>query len=446
MTISRVNWQGWSLGDKFTHAQANALDVNVASMLDGADGHADALGSTVACFGAGRLIPSISAGWDADTTVSADGGNTVIYATNTLTTSRIYTLDATRALPGDRISVVNASASLILVRDQASAPLLQIGLSGDCASADFVFTLADGWVVKSPRKGDPGTQTFLASGTYTGPLGCSVGLVIGCGAGGGGASGHYDSTPSSTLTSPGGGGGGGALLHVGVVLLTPGGSYSVVLGPGGAGGLGGSNHNPGGDGGDTIFDAQTVFTGAQGGQDGQSGVATSADPVAYGGSCVRGATRGLSPYFTASGLNGVTPSLSGSVGGCGYYSSNAVGSIGNGSAAPVSLGSGFGSTPLAGGNGGNGGAIGSNGSNCRGGGPGGGGGGGPYGNGGSGGNGGNGGGPTGSNASSTGAGAAANSGAGGGGGGAGGKGTASNGFATQGGNCGSGRLTIIPLR
>ena len=84
-----------------------------------------------------------------------------------------------------------------------------------------------------------GTQTFLSSGTWTAPAGVtSVNCVLAGGGGGGGMSGNHTSNANSVF--PGGGGAGGQVVRS-RVTVTPGTTYSVAVGAGGAGGVSTSN-------------------------------------------------------------------------------------------------------------------------------------------------------------------------------------------------------------
>lgn len=106
-------------------------------------------------------------------------------------------------------------------------------------------------------------QEFTSNGTWTCPQGVNVVLLIGCGGGGGGCSGIYAPGEISFILN--GAGGAGAPLGIRVVSVTPGQSYNVTIGAGGAPGPR-SIFEKGGDGGNTTFGNLVTFRGGGGGQ------------------------------------------------------------------------------------------------------------------------------------------------------------------------------------
>lgn len=106
---------------------------------------------------------------------------------------------------------------------------------------------------------------FTESGTWTAPEGIDTIQVIGCGGGGGGEGGSQDN-------GCGGNGGGGATASTVILTVVPGESYDITIGEGGAKGDGGvyqtSNSSPGTQGGDTVFDELYRWYGAAGGNGG----------------------------------------------------------------------------------------------------------------------------------------------------------------------------------
>lgn len=103
------------------------------------------------------------------------------------------------------------------------------------------------------------SQVFTASGTFTVPTGVTKVFVRMCAGGGGGGSGYDKDDLGSTAT----GGASSGFMDF-IATVTPGSSYSIVVGAGGAGGAGGSGHNNGGKGGNsTAFGFTTI--GADGG-------------------------------------------------------------------------------------------------------------------------------------------------------------------------------------
>jgi len=272
-------------------------------------------------------------------------------------------------------------------------------------------------------------------------------IISGCGGGGAGGGGKPNSTSANRWIA-GGGGGGGALYQWLVVDVTPGVTYQILIGAGGAPAGAGFD---GGGGGETSFSPlpaglasphAVVFPGAQGGktQTTTYGVSLTGHYRAHGGSPVSGvAFRGWGNFANDTVMDSV-PSGIASFGAPIQFGSGGDGNgLGQGTSGLIN--------PISGGNGGylggTGGAKGADSSNERGGGGGGGGGAGPFGPGANGGAGGAGGA---ANAGAAGSDAAANTGAGGGGGGSGGTAAAGSGAGGNGGSGGSGRLTITYVR
>lgn len=288
-------------------------------------------------------------------------------------------------------------------------------------------------------------QEFEIAGTWVAPAGVHKILVQIIGGGGGGGGGG---TSGIGLANHCGGGGGGAAIaqHV-FALVTPGSSYAVGIGVGGAGGASGAN---GTDGGTSFIDGpnpggEPTYVYAAGGQGGCRGATASGTNMAVspgGGTIARGPTmRGRYPMVVA-GDGGMVPPIKPGEGGWSASTTFAVAfqSSQNGGGAPVDFVGGAANT-----GGGNGLAAGNSGSYV--GGSGGGGGGssayGVGGNGGAGGAGNNGGaGGVGSPALAT---PVGSYGAGGGGGGAGGAGSVSNGAGGKGGDGQPGLVRIFWL-
>lgn len=165
--------------------------------------------------------------------------------------------------------------------------------------ASGVFTLQEHFIKKSvnswPITIPSGQREYTTSGSYswTAPTNVYAVSVVCVGAGGGGG---------ATGGSGGGGGGGGGLGYKNNILVTPGTSYTVVVGAGGSG-----------DGGDSYF------------------ISTS-DVCGFGGSGGSGATGGTGGNYTGEGGgNGGSPDNSGisdstGGGGAGGYSGNGGGS------------------------------------------------------------------------------------------------------------------------
>jgi hypothetical protein len=183
-------------------------------------------------------------------------------------------------------------------------------------AAVFIFATADSLAQ---------TQTYTANGNFTVPAGV-YSIIVECwGAGGGGGSSN-----SNGGNPRAGGGGGGGGYSKSIISVTPGNSFNIVVGSGGAGG----NAGAGAAGGNSTFNVTTVVANAgTGGGRGGNGTAGA------------GATAGTGTtlYTGGSGAAGVNGTGSGGGGG-------GAGSTGNGGiASGTTAGTG---TALNGGNGG----------------------------------------------------------------------------------------------
>lgn len=104
-------------------------------------------------------------------------------------------------------------------------------------------------------------QTFTSSGSWTAPAGVTSVILMGQG-GGGGAGAPFDD--SGVYYFPGQSGG-STFLTTRVVPVTPGTTYTITIGAGGAGSTAGVVGMEGGAGGDTSFGSSHVWKGAFGG-------------------------------------------------------------------------------------------------------------------------------------------------------------------------------------
>ena len=165
-----------------------------------------------------------------------------------------------------------------------------------------------------------GQQTYTSSGTYswTCPSGVTSVSVV-CVGGGGGGNGGGNGVGGA------GGGGGGGLGYKNNISVTPGQSYTVVVGGGGAGDAWDGppySTNPADSGGDSYFiDATTVKGGGGGGGNGNSGAAGGSGGTYVGDGGGNGNSGG-----TGSGSGsgtGYLPATGGGGGSTGTYTGNA---------------------------------------------------------------------------------------------------------------------------
>ena len=451
MTISRVNAATWGGGDKLTSAQANGLDLNGTYALDKRAGQSDSLASVVSLSGAGRIVYSTATGADADSTINAGGGNTLVRVP-TITAPRTYTMGT--GVDGDMISIYVESgisaANYIDVSDGTSV-VFRLGTATGLATGTaypvdgyWVDLVYDGTAAKWRVRNGPSllrAASFTAGGTFVVPAGVSALMLVGCGGGGSGGAGPQGTVASNNRTS-GGSAGGGALASTMLIPVNPGDTGTVVIGAGGTGSYP-SNGNPGGDTTFTISGFTFTFFGAQGGSIGFQTSSSTGSMNLPGGMPVSGFIP--APQYHA---YGVTPTAdftravpwgnhtpipsqggaadSGLTWGSGYQGGKAPASMVNGGGlggAAASPGADVGAN-LGGGGGGGGGA-------------------GPFGNGGAGGAGGAGINAAGPGAASTAGGdALSNTGAGGGGGGGGGTANTTGSPGNRGGHGGSGLLYV----
>lgn len=163
----------------------------------------------------------------------------------------------------------------------------------------------------------PATVLFTSVGTttWTPPTGVySVEyLVVG---GGGGAGNGYDNA--------GGGGGGAGMVLTGNVAVTPGQSYTVTVGAGGAGGADTRTNNPGLPGNNSVFGSITALGGGQGlgsRTGGAVGAAQIGDTTAPTGGSGTGGGLGGKGGGGATGAGTANSGATGGAGGAGTVSS-----------------------------------------------------------------------------------------------------------------------------
>ncbi len=435
MTIARVYVAGWAVGEKLTSAQQNAVDINVTNALDKRSG-GDTLSGRVVMANAGRIVGKEIV-YVAGATYQVGVDYHTIHVTDaSLTTGRLTNLDLAGAVDGDTLAFYmdpDSTTYTLTIRNSGGVTILFVlgntfGADGNWAE----FKLFGGeWILH--RGGGQSRHTYsedFAVGTsnWTAPRFCTQVTFQAYGGGGAGGNGAAGAAVAD-VGNTGGGGGGAARFHSIVIPVTPGTTYSIVVGAGGA--------SPGAPGGNTSFDGAFVCRGGNGGGTGFAGLAVgSAQTVATCGG-FEGVGIGVSPrvYWpsnyeipTAPGQGGYSPCNAGTAGagsdaglsGDGAYQGGAGGadgafsvtheggSGGGGGAAGPGFGAGAGD-----GDGGNGGAGNSVGTG---------------------------------NAGFNGSAASANTGGGGGGGGGGGAGTSGAAAGGNGGNGGSGYATLIWTR
>lgn len=171
-------------------------------------------------------------------------------------------------------------------------------------------------------------EVFTVSGTWTCPDFVDEVYVQAFGGGGGGGAGKTNAG-STSGPAPGGGGGGGYMAS-GLIRVTPGAKYAVVIGKGGAGGLrsynastGSYSYGDGTDGGTSSFGGTSVV--AHGGKGGGGNDGTAAHPGNGGNGSAGGGRGGTSGTVGTSAQFGAA---AGGKGGDGYGINSVGGRVG----------------------------------------------------------------------------------------------------------------------
>lgn len=172
-------------------------------------------------------------------------------------------------------------------------------------------------VVNGSVSATTGSASFTFAGTYTwiAPTGVTSVSAVCIGGGAGGRSGQGTSV---------GGGGGGATAYANNMSVTPGSSYTVVVGAGGPGGINGSTYSGGGGGGSQFTANGGVYVGSTGASGGTtaggsggytygSGVTVGGGAGGSGGSANSGGGGGGGGGYTGTGGTGGN-SINGSAG------------------------------------------------------------------------------------------------------------------------------------
>lgn len=345
MSIQRTYSSGWSIGEKLTSAQHNALDIGTTYPIDKRAGQLEVFASMLVATGAGRVLDTVATGPDATCTFHMLAGNSIVRVP-TLTSARSYMLGVSGATGGDRMlfyvegtsgaspsgyaQIYNSVGTGIFRLGVTNTPAFNDSAEGD--SAEFVFSGSEWRLMYGAGPGMRHVE-FTSSTTWICPPGVYEVLVLGYGGGGGGGSGGINgavvlNTSGIGTVVSGGGGGGGSQLRVQRVSVVPGRSYTITVG---AGGVSDS------DGGDSSF--------------ADLGLATTLASFAGASRGFRGgvATTGLVGVGSVTG--GVTGTYGGlALGGAGVRFLFGTGATGAGVNVPtmIRIGFGYDPTPLRG--------------------------------------------------------------------------------------------------
>jgi hypothetical protein len=220
--------------------------------------------STVAGARAALLLDSRTDVGDADYTITAS--DTVVNLTAALTAVRTFSLPvASTVNPGKEIVIVDSVGGVSTTNYIQIAPNGAASNTVNGGTNPFLLlrkydvvrltaTATAGWVVSTTQPVI--RKAFLASQTYTTPVGIKA-LYVEC-VGGGGAGGGAPVASSNLSLGSGGGGAGYSATYIDAPIA----SYLITIGAGGAG-VSGANGN---NGGNTSFGSVCISAGGFGGQ------------------------------------------------------------------------------------------------------------------------------------------------------------------------------------
>ena len=240
------------------------------------------------------------------------------------------------AIAAGTITASNIAANTITGSNIAAGTVTADKINGTSLSVingSFSGTIATGSIDVQALSGS--TTTYTTPGTYTltVPANNTVMTVTLVGGGGGGGGGGGNDLASPTYYGAGGGGGGSGYVATATYTgLTPGATYTLTVGNGGAGGAGGALQTPGGSGGAGNAGTATSISGlitanpGNGGGGGQGGGDTGTNSSAGG----TGGTGGVNGATAASvSVTHHTPTPGGAGGAETYRGSGNGGNGGN---------------------------------------------------------------------------------------------------------------------
>lgn len=277
-----VNWGAGSKDIFITKPASRNSTITVYATVNDLPTTGNQAGDQAYVSGNNRLYLYNGSGWYNIALVNQTpsiSGNSASYGLATDGTATVVTLTGTdpEGLPLTWSATTSGDTAIATVTNSANVFTITPVTSGNGGTLTVTFRASDGINIGTSNSSFQlsfgGQQAYTTAGTYswTCPAGVTSVCVVCVGGGGGGGNGGT----SAFITS----GAGGGLGYKNNISVTPGSSYTVVVGAGGASSTG----SPAGDGGDSYFINATTVKGGGGGGAVHSTGATGGTYVGDGG-------------------------------------------------------------------------------------------------------------------------------------------------------------------